>query len=195
MIRRAAIADVPAMGRIINDAAEFGLMLHRSHAYLYEHVRDFHVAVEDDRVVGVCGVNIVWANLAEIYALAVDPSCRGRGLGRRLVEACMEEARKLGIAKLMSLTYERSFFERLGFEIVDRHTLPHKVWSQCVHCLKHHACDEIAMLCRLEGVPDLGKDEAELRAADDEYEVPVQIRVGRPAPGPHAPMSTAPDES
>ena len=179
MIRRASIFDVPAMARIINHAAEFGQMLHRSHAYLYEHVRDFKVAHEGGKVVGVCGLNIVWANLAEVYALAVDHSCRGRGLGSKLVKAVMAEARRLKLARLMTLTYEKKFFERLGFQVVDRQTLPMKVWSQCVYCLKNQACDEIAMIKVLEGVPDAGKmlsEEALQEPVDHAYEVPVTIK-------------------
>ncbi|HEX7009748.1 MAG TPA: N-acetyltransferase [Phycisphaeraceae bacterium] len=159
-IRRAQIADVPAMGKIINDCAEFGLMLPRSLASLYENVRDYQVAVAFDsqggqRVVGVCGLAIVWANLAEVYALAVAPEYRGRGIGKRLVQAVIDEARELGIRKLMTLTYERAFFEKLGFGIIDRQQLPMKVWSECVRCPKNQACDEIAMLRVLKDVPEL----------------------------------------
>ncbi len=174
MIRRAAIADVPELGRIINDAAEFGLMLHRSQSYLFEHVRDFCVAELDGKVVGVCGLNIVWGNLAEIYALAVDRTCRGKGLGSQLVEACVDEAEQLGIPRLMTLTYERSFFERLGFSIVDRQELPLKVWSQCVHCLKNQACDEIAMIRVLQEATESG---AEVPESDEAYDVPIQVRM------------------
>ena len=86
MIRHASIREIPDVAAIINDCAEHGLMLHRSHSYLYEHVRDFHVAIEDGRVIGVCGLGVVWANLAELYALAVTPRARGRGLGNQLVD-------------------------------------------------------------------------------------------------------------
>ncbi|MEM1109663.1 MAG: N-acetyltransferase [Planctomycetota bacterium] len=156
MIRRATIADVPAMGRIINDAAEFGLMLPKSLATLYENVREFHV-VEDERthdVVGVCGLSVIWAGLAEIVSLAVLPSQRGKGLGKQLVEACLAEAEELGIGRVMSLTYERAFFERLGFSVVDRQELPLKVWADCVRCPKNEACDEIAMIRVIEGVTE-----------------------------------------
>ena len=145
MIRPASIREVPDLAEIINGCAEYGLMLHRSHSYLYEHVRDFHVAIEDERVVGVCGLGIVWANLAELYALAVAPNARGRGLGGQLVEACVAEARTLNIPRIFCLTYEKSFFERRGFSVVDRQKLPLKVWSECVRCLKNQSCDEIAM--------------------------------------------------
>ena len=198
LLRRAAIGDVPAIGKIINDAAEFGQMLHRSRAYLYEHIRDFQVAEIDGQAVGVCGLNIVWANLAEVYALAVAPAYRGQGIGGRLVLAVMEEARQLGLAKLMTLTYEKSFFERLGFTIVDRQELPLKVWSQCVYCLKNQACDEIAMIRQIEGVPDLAQEarvgEA-TESAEHEYEVPVQVNViPRQSAGPRPLMDEAPRE-
>ncbi len=155
-LRHAAVSDVPAMGRIINDAAEYGLMLHRSPAYLYEHIRDFHVAVDEQgEVVGVCGLLIIWGNLAEVYALAVRSDQRGKGLGGKLVQACVKEARQLRIRRLMALTYEQRFFEKQGFAVVDRQSLPLKVWTQCIRCAKNQACDEIAMVRVLEDVPDL----------------------------------------
>lgn len=151
MIRRALIKDIVGIARLVNQFAERGLMLHRSMENLYEHARDFHVAVDNnDNVVGVCGLNIVWADLAEVYSLAVDKSQQSKGLGSRLVEATIEDARELGIARLMSLTYEQRFFERLGFTVVDRMTLPLKVWNECMSCPKNQACDEIAMVYDLD---------------------------------------------
>ena len=174
MIRHAGIQDVRSIGRIINDAAEYGLMLHRSWQELYENVRDFQVAIENDQVVGVCGLKIVWANLAEVYALAVAPQWRGKGIGRRLVLSCVDEAEELGIQRLMTLTYEQRFFERCGFHVVDRQNLPLKVWSECIRCPKNQACDEIAMIRELE-VPEIEgfKDEP----PSTHYEVPVTLRV------------------
>ncbi len=177
MIRRASVADVPQIAEIINDAADYGLMLHRSHGYLYERLRDYQVAVEDEnpsRVMGVCGLQILWGNLAELCSLAVAPACRGRGLGRALVEAVIAEARALQIRRVMTLTYEQAFFERLGFEVVDRQTLPLKVWTQCIHCAKQHACDEIAMVRINEEVPDLAPPPPAPEA--ERYVMPVVLR-------------------
>ncbi len=178
MIRRANVADVSALGRIINDCAEYGLMLHRPMGFLYEHMRDFHVAEDDGRVIGVCGLNIVWSNLAEVYALAVCSTHRGRGLGGLLVEACVDDAKQLGIARLMTLTYEQKFFDRLGFEICDRQQLPLKVWSECVRCSKNQACDEIAMVRVIEGVAE---PEAPPASSQDSYVVPTVLKVGQSA--------------
>lgn len=195
-IRRATVADVPTMGQIINDCAEFGLMLPRSLSSLYENVREFHVAEDGEtpggtpgessgggQVVGVCGLSVVWANLAECCALAVAPSQRGKGLGRRLVEACVEEARVLGIRTIMTLTYERVFFEKLGFAVVDRQNLPLKVWSECVRCPKNQACDEIAMTRVLEDVPELVVARPAPPPAD-QYVVPIirAMKSGKPVP-------------
>ena len=187
-IRPATVADVPAIARIINEAAEFGLMLPKSLAVLYENVREFQVAEAEAasadapadspfQVIGVCGLSIVWANIAEVVSLAVDPAWRGRGLGRRLVEACVDEARRLGIRRLMTLTYERSFFERLGFGVVDRQQLPLKVWSECVRCPKNEACDEIAMIRELTEVPELQAPPPS-QPVTGEYVVPVTLSAG-----------------
>jgi len=180
MIRPARTPDVTTIGHIINDAAEVGLMLHRSWSELYENVRNFVVAVdEDDNVIGCCGLKVVWANMAEIYALAVAPEARGKGIGSQLVEACVEDARRLGIPKLMTLTYEKSFFERLGFVHLPREQLPLKVWSECLRCAKNAACDEIALVRPLE---DVETPEAPKPAAPppDRYVVPTVQRTGKP---------------
>jgi len=181
MIRTARIADVPALGKIINDAAEFGLMLPRSYAQLYENVREFQVAVDEDtgQVIGVCGLSIIWADLAEVVALAVDRRHRGKGIGRRLVEACLDEARRLGVRRVMSLTYEKAFFERLGFEVVDRVNLPHKVWADCVRCPKNEACDEIAMIRLFDDVPE---PEAPAPPISRQYDVPVTLTTSKHGP-------------
>ena len=153
MIRNATIHDVPAMQSLINSHAEFGKMLFKSFAQLYEHLRDFAVYEADGQVVGCVATTIIWADLAEVRSLAVDSRYQGRGIGKRLVQWTIDECRRLGIRKLMSLTYEQRFFEKLAFEVVQKEALPLKVWSDCVRCPKREACDEIAMVCVLEDVP------------------------------------------
>lgn len=171
-------------------------MLPRSYASLYENLRDFFVAeapphgeangpAGEGGIQGVGGLSIVWANLAEVYALVVAPQARGRGLGRRLVEACVEDARQLSIRRLMTLTYEQAFFERLGFAVVDRQQLPLKVWSECVRCPKNQACDEIAMIRELADVPEpAGPPPAE--PAREAYVVPLTLSQWRSRTPPPA---------
>jgi amino-acid N-acetyltransferase len=153
MIRPATVYDVPRVQEIINSHAELGRMLFKSYAQLYEGLRDFAVFEKDGQVLGCTAVSIIWADLAEVRSLAVDETARGQGIGRKLVEWCVDEARRLNIRRLMSLTYEEAFFAKLGFVVVDKDTLPLKVWSDCVRCPKRDGCDEIAMVRTLEDVP------------------------------------------
>ncbi len=134
MIRSATINDVPRIQQIINSHAELGKMLFKSFGQLYEDLRDFGVYVLDGEVVGCVALTIIWADLAEVRALAVDEEFRGHGIGRKLVEWSVDEARRLQIGRLMALTYEQTFFEKLGFRVVPKETLPLKVWSDCVRC-------------------------------------------------------------
>jgi amino-acid N-acetyltransferase len=156
MIRAATIHDVPRIQEIINSHAELGRMLFKSYAQLFEDLRDFGVYEEDaegGRVLGVAALTIIWADLAEVRSLAVDEKAIGRGIGRKLVEWCVDEARRLQIRRLFALTYEQRFFEKLGFEVVQKETLPLKVWSDCVRCPKNENCDEIAVVRVLPEVP------------------------------------------
>jgi amino-acid N-acetyltransferase len=161
MIRPATIHDVPRIQEIINSHAELGKMLFKSLAQLYEAVRDFGVHEEEGQAVGCAGVTVLWADLAEIRSLAVDERCRGRGIGRDLVQWTIDEARRLQIRRLMALTYEQRFFEKLGFEVVSKDTLPLKVWSDCVRCPKRDHCDEIAMVRVLQDVPEIATEQAQ----------------------------------
>ena len=153
ILRGARVTDVPAVQAIINSHAELGKMLFKSYAQLYESLRDFAVYEEDGEVLGCVALAIIWADLAEVRSLAVDRDAIGRGIGQQLTRWCIAEARRLGIRKLMSLTYEQRFFEKLGFVVVAKETLPLKVWSDCVRCPKNLHCDEIAMVLELPDVP------------------------------------------
>ena len=70
MLRSATIHDVPTIQAIINSHAEFGKMLFKNLAQLYEGLRDFAVFEMDGRVVGCVGLTIIWADLAEVRSLA-----------------------------------------------------------------------------------------------------------------------------
>lgn len=122
-------------------------MLHRSMESLYESLRDFIVAQDGDgRIIGCVALDIFWADLAEIKSLAASAGARGQGVGYSLLAAAVAEAGRLGIGKLFALTYEQEFFDRQGFDVIDRNDLPEKVWRECIACPKVDNCDEIAMM-------------------------------------------------
>ena len=145
------MSDAEAICGLINYYAERGRMLHRSLENVYDSLREFHVAENDGRIVGCAALDIFWADLAEVKSLSVAPESVRLGIGSMLLAATFKDARQLGIGKIFALTYEKEFFARHGFEIIDRDTLPEKVWRECIACPKADACDEIAMMLRLDG--------------------------------------------
>ena len=152
MLRKARIDDVKTIHRMINSSAGKGEMLPRSLMDIYNSLRDFFVCYDEDKsqVIGICAMNIIWENLAEIRSLYVDEDYRKSGIGRELVEACVSEAITLGLFKIFTLTYKRDFFIKLGFKEIDKNLLPEKIWSDCFHCSKYpDYCDEVAMIVEL----------------------------------------------
>jgi len=149
MIRKAIIKDVKEIQRLIKLYSTRGDMLPRSLSELYDHIRDFSVYLRNRRVVGICALHVCWEDLAEIRSLAVHEEARKKGIGAQLVKACLEESRGLGVKRLFALTYEAEFFEKLGFKKVDKSLLPHKIWTDCLRCVKFPDCDEVALVKEL----------------------------------------------
>jgi len=149
MLRKATIDDVEKIYKLINDFAAKNVMLPRSLSELYENIRDFFVFIQDDTLVGCAALHIFWKDLAEIKSVAVLETTQRKGIGRKLVRVCIREARKLRIAKMFVLTYVPEFFEKCGFRKVEKETLPHKIWSECVKCHKFPDCGEIPLILEL----------------------------------------------
>lgn len=146
-IRPARVGDVPAIHELIRGFADRKIMLRRSLGELYESIREFTVAVDDDnRVVGCVALHVFWADLAELKCLAVAEEFQRSGVGRRLVEACWEQAGELEIDSVFALTYAAGFFERCGYDQIDKADLPHKIWNECVRCPLFPNCAETALI-------------------------------------------------
>lgn len=150
-IRPATLADLPAILGLIRVYAKRELMLPLSYGDAIDRLRDFLLLSEGRRgpVAGTVAVHPVWEGMAELRSLAVAEAFQGRGHGRALVQAAVQEARRLGAVRLFTLSYVPDFFRRLGFKDVDRQTLPHKVWQDCVKCPKFPDCGETALALRV----------------------------------------------
>ncbi len=146
MLRRVKIRDVAEIVALINQYAMKGEMLPRSRSQLYANLRDYVIAEVDGRIIGVGALSIIWDNLAEVRSLAIDPDYAGQGWGRQIVNHLLEEARDLELPQVFAMTYKPGFFTKMGFRIIDKKELPHKVWKDCLHCTKFPDCDEIAMV-------------------------------------------------
>ena len=147
---KAQISDVPQMQELVNSFASKGQMLPRALSEMYENLRDYFVIRDGAKVIACAALHINWSDLAEIKSVAVAEDNQRQKLGYQLIEACLGEAKKLGIPTVFCLTYKPAFFEQLGFSQVEKLELPHKVWSECYRCPKFPNCDEVALIRRME---------------------------------------------
>jgi amino-acid N-acetyltransferase len=148
VIRKATVHDVKAIHRLLKECADRGELLPRSLSDLYDYLRDFSVYEEKSggSLLGICALHICWDDLAEIRSMAVDEKYQGQGIGSQLIAKALAEAERLGIRRVFTLTYKADFFTRHGFRVVDKASLPQKIWAECVKCIKFPDCDETAML-------------------------------------------------
>jgi len=141
----ARISDVAQMHKLVNYFADKGQMLARSLAEIYENIRDFYVIRKDGKVIACAALHVNWEDLAEIKSVAVNEEDQRHGVGRTLIEACLQEAEELGITTVFCLSYKPEFFEACGFVRIDKDKLPQKVWGECFRCPKFPNCDEVAL--------------------------------------------------
>ena len=146
VVRRARIEDMAQVAPLINGFAARGLMLPKTEDQLYRTFREFVLAFDENgRVIGSAALRVYGPELAELSALAGDERAHGRGVGRALVEAVIEQAADLGIRTVFALTLEEGFFNRLGFRTVRKELFPQKIAADCVGCAKRNACPEITV--------------------------------------------------
>jgi amino-acid N-acetyltransferase len=120
LVRPARTADVPAMKALVDIYAGSGRkLLAKELVTLYEDVQEFRVAALDDHVIGCGALHVLWADLGEVRSLAVHPDHRNRGVGAQLLDALIDSARQLGLARLFALTFQVDFFTRAGFRPID----------------------------------------------------------------------------
>jgi len=137
------------MASLINSYAETGVMLPRAIPSMYQRIREYTVIEENETIVAVGSLRILWSDLAEICSLAVRPENTKRGLGFSLVDKLILESRELEINNIFALTYQPIFFEKCGFTRIEKENLPQKVWTECINCPKFPNCDEIALIKKI----------------------------------------------
>ncbi len=148
-MEKAKIGDVPKIQQLVNLFADRDEMLPRPLSEIYENLRDYFIIRNGTDIIGCVALHVSWLDLAEIKALAVAEGFQRKGLGAKLVQACIDEALELDIPMLFCLTYKPAFFSKQGFTIVDKMELPKKVWTECFRCPKFPDCGETAMIMPL----------------------------------------------
>jgi amino-acid N-acetyltransferase len=146
IVRKASMPDIHALLKLINGYAAQGVMLPRTEFEISENIRDFSLAFSDGALVGCGALHFYSPTSGEVRSLAVDPKAKSRGIGRAIVEALEGEAVEYRLHSIFAFTYVTGFFERLGFEEVERGALPLKAWKDCLRCPKFQSCDETAVI-------------------------------------------------
>jgi amino-acid N-acetyltransferase len=147
-IRRARPAEAAAIHALVAGYAAEGLLLPRTPEQIHAAVGDFLVALDSGRVMGCAALEFYGprhGGLAEVRSLAVAPEVRGSGLGGRLLEAAVKDARRQGAGRVFAVTRGAEFFERHGFARAPGGVPAEKVARDCATCSK-------AANCRLEAL-------------------------------------------
>jgi amino-acid N-acetyltransferase len=174
-VRKAVMHDIPPILALINGYAAKGIMLPRTEFELSEAIRDFMVVTRGEEFLGCGALHFYTPTIGEIRSLAVHEHAKTHGAGRRLVEALVAEAQEYELDAVFAFTYVAAFFNRVGFDVVERGVLPLKAWKDCLRCPKFQACDEIAVLRILR--PERWTDsQPQLRPVDEFIQIPTPRR-------------------
>ena len=149
MLRKAKQNDVDKILDVIEPFVKKGILLEKTRQEIVNRLRDYFVYEENNEIAGCAALFPGWDSLGEICTLAVAEHMQKKGVGKQLVQACIEDAKELGLPKVFTLTYEKDFFARLGFKEEDKESLPQKIFKDCIKCLHYHDCSETAMVLKL----------------------------------------------
>ena len=142
-VRRARSQDAPAIARLNNTFADEGQMLRRSPDMISLAIDDYVVVLNRMGELLACGALKEYSpSVAEVAAIAVSRNAHGKGLGRAIVSAVEDLARKRGIYDVFALTLQPEFFAAIGYLRVDRARYPEKIRRDCLSCVRRFACNE-----------------------------------------------------
>ena len=144
---KAKLSDILSMQELVKPEVEKGIILFRSSDEIATNIRSYILAKEEEQIIGFGALHFHADDLAEIRSLVVKEDFRGKGIGKGLVSTLLDEGAHLGVEKVLTLTYKKTFFESLGFNEIPKESLPsHKLWADCIKCKHFPICDEIALI-------------------------------------------------
>ncbi|MBN1351960.1 N-acetyltransferase [candidate division KSB1 bacterium] len=149
ILRKARVEDATKMVNLINHYAKQGIMLPKSLSRLYENIRDFSIIESDGNLIGCGALHIYWENLAELRSLVIEQNDQHKGYGKKLVTYLLKEAQEFNINVVFALSFKPEFFKKIGFHEVEKESLPHKIWKDCLDCPHFPNCNETALKIEL----------------------------------------------
>ncbi len=141
------LGDIPKMQELVKSEVENGVILFRDEDDMANTIRSYTLAKMDGELAGFAALHIYSPKLAEIRSLVIKDSYRGKGLGKALLGALESEGKKLGVSQILTLTYQKEFFEKSGFIEIPKENIPeHKIWADCIKCKHFPICNEISLI-------------------------------------------------
>ncbi len=147
---KAKLSDIPTMQELVQPEVDSGVILVRSADEIATNIRSYILAFLNGELVGFTALHLHTSYLGEVRSLIVKEGVRGQKIGENLVLKSLDEAKSLGVQRVLSLTYRQAFFERLGFVEIPKESLPeHKIWADCIKCKHFPICNEVSLIKNL----------------------------------------------
>lgn len=141
------LKDIPKIQTLLTPFVIEGIILQRDDDEVSTNIRSYIAIKKDDKFIAIGALHIYSQELGEIRSLAVDKNHQRQGLGKKIVKELEKEAKFLGLTKLLTLTYQKEFFESLNFKEIPKEEVPsQKVWSDCIKCPHFPNCNEISLI-------------------------------------------------
>jgi amino-acid N-acetyltransferase len=138
--RKPIVSDAVELTHLINRDDS---ILPRSLHYVFQNLRDFTLIEEEGRIIGCGSLHILWEDIAEVRSVTfADAESAQNGLFHQLIDAFLDEGRKLGVRQVFALTYDPERYVKLGFRLTDRAQVQRLVWNECINCVHFPDCAE-----------------------------------------------------
>jgi len=148
---KAKLSDISAMQNLVVKEVKDGIILERSEDEIATNIRSYVLAKENEVLIGYGALHVHSVRLAEIRSLIVSSEHRGKSIGKKIVQFCLEEAKSLEVSEeVLVLTYLPQFFQKMNFVEIPKESIPeHKIWADCIKCIHFPICNEISLVCKL----------------------------------------------
>ena len=146
-IKKPTLNNIKDIQKVVMPYVEEGIILKRDDDEVATNIRSYIIVYDKNEPIGIAALHIFSPILGEIRSLAVKKEYQGKGVGKKIVEYLLEEAKKLGLKEVLALTYKKEFFEKLGFIEIEKEKVPDKkIWADCIKCKFFPNCNEIALI-------------------------------------------------
>ncbi len=108
--------DADAIHQLIQPFVQASLLLDRTVKEIEQLTLRSAVAEHADQLIGFAAVEIYSKKLAEIQCLAVASPYQSQGVGKQLVQRCVQIAADQNVLELMAISSSEAFLKECGFD-------------------------------------------------------------------------------